>query len=209
MLFAGLMLNNPDMQNIGSTYTTGIGNEDDQTFYVSQADVDFTVEAGNEGYTTEHVGMPEWLDKASKRDSSWSATYRNIGTGGKLWGAFATAARIMGAEGLWNNPSFFDYVVRYMAIAKGDPDPFGYMVSNQSAGDRGSALNGEFYDTYWNYATAEPTCSDLTQNGDEEGIDCGGSCPPCETSVLQGLRKGAFRMAGAGGKPVNLAETVE
>jgi hypothetical protein len=30
---------------------------------------------------------------------------------------------------------------------------------------------------------AEPTCADLTQNGDETGIDCGGSCPPCETPM--------------------------
>jgi hypothetical protein len=62
-----------------------------------------------------------------------------------------------------------------------------------------------------NYAeeTNPPTCADLTQNGDEEGVDCGGSCPPCGTPAPQGLRKGAFRMAGAGGKPVNLAETVE
>jgi hypothetical protein len=39
-----------------------------------------------------------------------------------------------------------------------------------------------------------PTCSDLIQNGDETGIDCGGSsCPPCETPTPQAHR---FRMAG-------------
>lgn len=27
---------------------------------------------------------------------------------------------------------------------------------------------------------AEPTCEDGIQNGDEEGVDCGGSCDPCE-----------------------------
>lgn len=26
----------------------------------------------------------------------------------------------------------------------------------------------------------EPTCNDKIKNGDEEGVDCGGSCPPCE-----------------------------
>lgn len=30
---------------------------------------------------------------------------------------------------------------------------------------------------------AEPTCSDGIQNGDEEGVDCGGSCDPCTASI--------------------------
>ena len=32
------------------------------------------------------------------------------------------------------------------------------------------------------YGTTEPTCSDGVQNGDETGIDCGGSCTACEQS---------------------------
>jgi hypothetical protein len=55
-------------------------------------------------------------------------------------------------------------------------------------------------------SVSNPTCSDGIQNGDETGVDCGGSCPPCETPVLQGLRRGAFRMAGSA---VNFVETVE
>lgn len=30
------------------------------------------------------------------------------------------------------------------------------------------------------YTPPAPTCSDLIQNGDETGVDCGGSCPACE-----------------------------
>ncbi len=30
----------------------------------------------------------------------------------------------------------------------------------------------------------EPTCDDGIQNGDETGIDCGGSCEPCQTEVV-------------------------
>ena len=30
------------------------------------------------------------------------------------------------------------------------------------------------------------SCSDGKQNGDETGVDCGGSCTPCETAKLQG-----------------------
>ena len=29
---------------------------------------------------------------------------------------------------------------------------------------------------------SEPTCSDGIQNGNETGVDCGGSCPPCQTN---------------------------
>lgn len=29
----------------------------------------------------------------------------------------------------------------------------------------------------------QPTCTDGTQNGSETGIDCGGSCPPCQTEA--------------------------
>lgn len=29
----------------------------------------------------------------------------------------------------------------------------------------------------------EPTCTDGIQNGDEEGVDCGGSCTPCSTGI--------------------------
>ncbi len=30
--------------------------------------------------------------------------------------------------------------------------------------------------------TPAPTCSDGLQNGDETGVDCGGSCPPCQSA---------------------------
>jgi len=35
-----------------------------------------------------------------------------------------------------------------------------------------------------NIIDPEATCSDGIQNGDEEGVDCGGSCPPCDTVGL-------------------------
>ena len=31
--------------------------------------------------------------------------------------------------------------------------------------------------------TTNPTCNDGIQNGDETGVDCGGSCAPCQTNV--------------------------
>jgi len=52
----------------------------------------------------------------------------------------------------------------------------------------------------------DPTCDDGKRNGDEEGVDCGGSCPPCEVSppddpgafperVLQVKLKGEWKAA--------------
>ncbi len=32
--------------------------------------------------------------------------------------------------------------------------------------------------------STEPTCDDGVQNGDETGVDCGGSCEPCDTSSI-------------------------
>jgi hypothetical protein len=61
---------------------------------------------------------------------------------------------------------------------KAAPINVGY-ISNQ--------LLNNWNTLYVDYTPPSSTCSDLTQNGEEEGIDCGGSCPnPCETPVLQG-----------------------
>lgn len=43
--------------------------------------------------------------------------------------------------------------------------------------------------------TTSPTCSDGTQNGDETGVDCGGSCDPCSQS-------GGYHRISAGNTPI-------
>jgi len=52
---------------------------------------------------------------------------------------------------------------------------------------------------------ADPTCSDLTQNGDETGVDCGGSCPACDVpSTTQGkFSTGTGKRTTGTGKQVN------
>ncbi|MCB0769700.1 MAG: lamin tail domain-containing protein [Flavobacteriales bacterium] len=45
---------------------------------------------------------------------------------------------------------------------------------------------GRTCDVTINGPTPEPTCTDGIMNGDEEGVDCGGSCPlSCEAAALQ------------------------
>lgn len=54
------------------------------------------------------------------------------------------------------------------------------------------------------YTPPAPTCSDLIQNGDETGVDCGGSCPACEQPPVEiTLRNGKFRIGGVASKLVN------
>jgi hypothetical protein len=49
---------------------------------------------------------------------------------------------------------------------------------------------------------AEPTCSDGVQNGNETGIDCGGSCPPCPVIVCDAPTNLAAQSRKAGKEAV-------
>jgi len=177
ILFAGIMLNYAPMKNIGQVsgdflYSDGHGagnippnykhfGEDGQTFYVAQSDVDITNgpswnpdtrSAPNYPYTSEMIGMPEWGIRYStypeRSDASWIAMYRTIGSGPQAWAGTVLAARIMNAKTLWNHDSHFDFLDRYMAISKGDPDPFGYVVPGEQSGSRPDWLIGAMWDTY-------------------------------------------------------------
>ncbi len=39
-------------------------------------------------------------------------------------------------------------------------------------------------------ANGNPTCTDGIQNGNETGLDCGGSCPPCSVTCFDGIQNG-------------------
>lgn len=134
ILFAGLMLDDPDMKAIGARsgdylYADGHGpgnppddyvhfGEDGQTFYVREtAPGEYHYDCG--GYTAEHVGMPEWGIRYSRdpctANVDWSASYRGCCTANSFLG-FVLAARIMNAMELWNHDALFDYQDRYMDI---------------------------------------------------------------------------------------------
>ncbi|MBO3115163.1 DUF5011 domain-containing protein [Winogradskyella sp. DF17] len=62
-----------------------------------------------------------------------------------------------------------------------------YVIANDAAGNSSSQSNTASITTL-----AAPTCSDGIQNGDETGVDCGGSsCAPCSTSNVV-LNEGFF-----------------
>lgn len=120
-------------------------------------------------YTHAMLGMPEfgitYTSRPAASDSSWTATYRSIGTGAQAWAGFVLAARVMGVKGLWNHNALFDYVDRYMEISAGRPDPFGYVVSGEFAGYRPSGFLGSMWDAYRDYMPTAPTSSLLKVNG--------------------------------------------
>ncbi len=136
ILFAGLVLNDPNMKNIGRTDILDYDpahpeyvhfGEDDQTFYVTEADVEATHgslwspdrrDAQKIPYEQEDIGLPEWgivhADGPERSNKFWDTAYRQVSSPG--WGGFVLAARIMKAKDLWNHDALFDYKDRYMQI---------------------------------------------------------------------------------------------
>jgi len=159
ILFAGILLGDTAMKNIGTT-DTNFG-EDMQTFYVEQSDIDITTGGTwnpddrnpnpNTVYTTEMIGMPEWGIRHGSNpemsDSSWTAMYRECCTNFTAKG-IVLAAHVMGAKVLWNHDALFDYQDRYEAIMKGEQDPFGYTVPDEGAGYYTGGFVGAMWDEY-------------------------------------------------------------
>ena len=128
IIFAGAMLNDTHMKSAG-TWTTSF-QEDDSTFYVSQADVDRTHTAlwkpdlrycTAVPYESSDIGLPEWgirhLVKPLSDNKHWDATYRDINGSG--YAGFVLAAQIMGFKSLWNHDALFDYEDRWWSLTGG------------------------------------------------------------------------------------------
>ena len=143
IMFAGLMLDDPDMKNIGArsgdyagTVSGDIGKpppdlirfeEDEATFYVSKVDVDMTHspqwspdsrDAMKLPYEQNDIGLPEWgkvrLYGRTAINKYWETTYRQVI--GQAYGGFVLAMHIMGVKDLWNHNALFDYKDRYMKV---------------------------------------------------------------------------------------------
>jgi hypothetical protein len=129
ILFAGIMLNDENMKNVGQWKT--VFQEDHDTFYVSQAEVDMTHggpwapdnRAPKRAYEKEDIGLPEWgiahRAKPSADNMDWTATYRSINN--VSYPGWVLAAQIMGQKQAWNHDPLFDYIDRTTAV---DPASF-------------------------------------------------------------------------------------
>ncbi len=119
IIFAGLMFNNSNMLIYGNGVNYPIFQEEQQYFYVSQADVDlerfYEADTPRAPYTVEMIGTPEWgeqhTNQPNRDGSNWDANYREIVS--KSIAGHALAATIMGAKSIWNWPSFFEYQARW------------------------------------------------------------------------------------------------
>ncbi len=116
ILFAGLMLGDANMSNIGFDPIMEFG-EDGQTFYVEETSPG-VYNYGFGGYTASSVGTPEWGTahsfKPESDDSDWNGDpYRQCCSANSWWGQLL-AAHVMGARTLWNNQALFDYQDRYL-----------------------------------------------------------------------------------------------
>jgi hypothetical protein len=130
ILFAGVMLGDEHMQNIGKRDI--LFQEDGQTFYVSQKEVDITNgpkwkpdrRSPVEPYTKKDIGTPEWgirhRAEPNRDNRHWKATYRAINN--SIIPGLVLAARIMGQKKAWNHDALFDYADRVMKIDGGQND---------------------------------------------------------------------------------------
>jgi hypothetical protein len=144
ILFAGIMLGDSNMKNIGlksgdyinsDSYEAGnmppdyirFG-EDDQTFYISQLDIDSTHspqwnpdsrDLEKIPYEAADIGLPGWgivhASEPYKSNKYWETAYR-LGTTGAPWAGFVLAAQMIGVKELWNHDSLFDYMDRYVQV---------------------------------------------------------------------------------------------
>ena len=137
ILFAGLLLDDAHMKNVGPWKTRF--QEDEQTFYVSQKDVEIThspqwapdKRSPTQPYEKADIGLPEWgirhaeIPQADNRELK--AVYRSIN--GEVYPGFVLAALLMGQQQAWNHDALFDYTDRYMKLvnehkAPQNPPPF-------------------------------------------------------------------------------------
>ena len=136
ILFAGLILNDPNMKNIGRTDIPDYGplhpqyvhfGEDDQTFYVTQVDIDATHspqwypdsrDVQKIPYESEDIGLPEWgivhAVGPERSNKYWKTIYRSVSS--PCWGGIVLAVHIMGVKDLWNHDALFDYNDRYLQV---------------------------------------------------------------------------------------------
>jgi len=122
IVLAGLMLDDPDMQNPCARYPDLKLSEDMQTMYAKGWTGAKAVYAGHVGSggmkgkrgwgAYEHLHPRQWAEKLDPPNFHGEA-YRRCCTA-QAWVCEALALRLMGAESIWRHNAFFDYCDRWM-----------------------------------------------------------------------------------------------
>ena len=128
IMLTGILLNDAHMRDVGHWKTRF--QEDEQTFFVSQKEVDVTHSPGWKpdkrakaltSYTKEDIGTPEWgighVAEPQADNKEFQCPYRGIN--GPIYPGIVLSARIMGMEEAWNHPALFAYTERWMTVTGG------------------------------------------------------------------------------------------
>jgi len=130
LLMTAKVLNNSDMLAYADKEQHFIFQDDQQHFYVSQAEVDMTHSAewapddraDPIPYEVSDIGMAEWgirhTDMPHGDNMNWEATHRHVN--GPAETKQILAAHLMDVKNEWNWLPVFDYIDRYYAIEQPD-----------------------------------------------------------------------------------------
>jgi hypothetical protein len=168
IVFAGLVLDDNDMLNIGKWENNNpngglnpVFQEDLNIFRVTEADVGRHVSGVNTGcssgtctvacapeYTLDQVGLPEWGSRhygpyanLCNDNADWAAAYRSISIAGML--GTALAVNLMGIKENWDNNLFFDYYDRAIDMERS----LGYFITDPRLS--GSQSTSQFTFDIW------------------------------------------------------------
>lgn len=128
ILFAGALLGDqamlnvgydyPSVRNLDGSYTTHFG-EDSQTFYVEQTSAT-EINWGYGGYGAQHLGMPEFghshVHSPNLDVVGWTTNSYRLCCTANAWIGAVLCARMMGLVDEWSHPALFDYTDRYVTI---------------------------------------------------------------------------------------------
>jgi len=145
ILFAGLMFGDSNILAYADAGDYPIFQEEQQHFYVSQADVDQPRYTGDDRprapYTSDMIGTAEWgashFNQPQRDGSNWDAYYRDI-VSPSICG-HVLAAIIMRQQSRWNWPAIFDYQDRWNAYRKS---------SGMDVGSYDSGFVRDMWDTF-------------------------------------------------------------
>lgn len=120
LILAALALGDKEMLKKGDKELFYKFQEDQQTFYITQTEVDMTNGSrwtpDKRGgtpipYSTSDIGMPEWgfkhKNEPNRDNKLWSTYYRDVSGSATI--AHVLTAHLMGVESIWNHPPLFDY----------------------------------------------------------------------------------------------------
>ncbi|RKX45194.1 MAG: hypothetical protein DRP64_05090 [Verrucomicrobia bacterium] len=158
ILSAGTVLNNAHMKNVGNWSTDF--QEDLDTFYISQAEVDVTHSAAwnPDGradelwpYEPANFGLPEWgirhTANPEQDNLHWTATYRDINV--QSYAGWILASHVMGQSAAWNHDPVFDYIDRATSINDTyHPNPGYYIYGNAFIREMWYAYRSDYTPTW-------------------------------------------------------------